>query len=234
MPVTRDKPAPYAPAKTILEVIYRHRSRGLPLPVIGETLERISVPSTLLPRVLQSLEALDLIDEDGKPTPTFEAIRLAPENEYKKRLEDWLKGTYADIFSFVDPTKDDETRIRDAFRSYNPVGQQPRMVTLFVGLCTEAGLIVPKQPASAPRSRPAVEPARRSSPARPKPPRHAEQNGSIPGLPAPLAGLLASLPRDGDGWTTEKRTKFMTAFGTVLDLCVPIVDDADADADEAA
>jgi hypothetical protein len=33
---------------------------------------------------------------------------------------DWLKAAYAEVFSFVDPMQDDETRIRDAFRG--PLG----------------------------------------------------------------------------------------------------------------
>src|SRR6476660_6391417 len=101
MAVTKDKSAPYAPAKTILDLINRYRQRGLPIPIDAETLARASVPETLIPRILQTLRVLDLINEGGQPTPTFEGIRLAPEAEYQKRLEDWLRGTYADIFSFV-------------------------------------------------------------------------------------------------------------------------------------
>ena len=125
--VTADKPAPYATTSAILDIIGRYRNRGLPSPVNADVLARASIPGSLIPRTLQALVTLDLINEAGNPTETLEGIRLAPEAEYKKRLEDWLKGTYADVFSFVDPTTDDETRIRDAFRSYQPVGQQERM-----------------------------------------------------------------------------------------------------------
>src|SRR5664279_3507287 len=121
MAVTEDKPSQYEPSKTILYVIDRYRNRGLPLPIDVENLERAGVPQSLIPRTLQALKIFDLIDEAGKPTPTFEGIRLAPETEYKKRLEDWLKGAYADVFAFVDPTKDDDIRIRDAFRTYQTV-----------------------------------------------------------------------------------------------------------------
>jgi hypothetical protein len=235
MPVTRENPAPYAPAKTILDIIDRHRERGLPTPIDKATLERASVPETLIPRVLQSLQLLDLMTDDGRPTPVFEGIRLASEGEYKKRLEEWLKGTYADIFSFVDPTKDDETRIRDAFRHYQPVGQQGRMVTLFTGLCIAAGLIAEKPSravavaaASTPRApRPT---GKRTVPARSKDTPH---TGNLsPALPAPLAGLLADLPPNG--WTSERRAKFMKAFETVLDLCIPVVATVPREADDEA
>ncbi len=103
---------------------------------------------------MQALQTLDLFKENGNPTETLEGIRLAPEAEYKKRLEDWIKGAYADVFAFVDPAVDDDTRIRDAFRNYQPIAQQPRMVTLFKGLCAAAGLIgdkprAPRAPAPA-------------------------------------------------------------------------------------
>src|SRR5262245_32378107 len=101
MPVTADRPAPYAPGSAVLDVIDRHRNRGLPSPINSEVLGRAGIAQTLIPRVLQSLVTLDLIDaETGAPTPTFEAIRRAPETEYRARLAEWLKGAYADVFSF--------------------------------------------------------------------------------------------------------------------------------------
>lgn len=141
MPITKDKPAPYAPAKVIIDLMSRFRSRGLPAPVDGEVLERAGVAQSLVPRTIQSLQTLDLIDEKLVPTATFEKLRLAPEAEYQARQVEWLKSAYADIFAFVDPSKDSETNIRDAFRSYQPVGQQGRMVILFQGLCAAAGLL---------------------------------------------------------------------------------------------
>lgn len=235
MAVTADKPTPYAPTRTILDLIERHRSRGLPAPVTAEVLARAGIPESLIPRTLQALPILDLIDESGNPTPTFESIRLAPEAEYKKRLEDWLKGAYADVFSFVDPTKDDETRIRDAFRGYQPVGQQARMVTLFQGLCAAAGLL----PEKAAQTR--AQASTRSNP-RPVSPRVQRNIASLggkrvtaptqSGLPAPLAGLLSSLPPEGRGWTEERRKKFLETFGTVLDFCFPVVESEDQLEDE--
>ena len=65
-------------------------------------------------------------------------------------MADWLKSAYSDVFAYVDLSKDDETQIRDAFRSYTPFGQQERMVMLFKELCIAAGLIE-KQPHAARR-----------------------------------------------------------------------------------
>lgn len=225
MPVTVDKSSPYAPPKAITDLIERHRSRGLPSPVTMEVLARAGISESLIPRTLQALQTLDLIDGDGKPTSIFEGIRLAPETEYRKRLEDWLKAAYADVFSFVDPTADDETRIRDAFRSYQPVGQQSRMVTLFQGLCAAAGLAHDNAQATAPRARP------RASTPRPRPQPATDQtanpkssqnpSATQTSLPPALTGLLASLPVAGAGWTRTERDRFVTTFCVVLDFCYP-------------
>jgi hypothetical protein len=156
MPITKDKPGSYAPTSAIMGIIERHRRNGLPSPVTEDVLERTGISASLTSRTLQALMTLDLIDDQGRPTPTLEGIRLAPDPEYKERLADWLRAAYADALSFVDPAEDDETKIRDAFRAYKPVGQQPRMVTLFTGLFAAAGVRPEKK-----RS-PAARPANRS------------------------------------------------------------------------
>lgn len=237
MAVTAEKSAPYAPAKTITDLIERYRSRGLPSPVNAEVLGRAGVSESLIPRTLQALQTLDLIDETGKPTQTFEGIRLAPEGEYKKRLEDWLKGAYADVFSFVDPTTDDEVRVRDAFRNYQPMGQQARMVTLFMGLCAAAGLLPEKTQQARPAPRPrttTAQSSKRATPPKPKPLHlgaHFSDSGS--NLPPALSGLMASLPSPATGWTQADRDKFVTTFQTVLDYAIPIVEqDADDEGEE--
>jgi hypothetical protein len=238
MAVTADRPAPYAPTKAILGIIDRYRHRGMASPISADVLARAGISDSLISRTLQALVTLDLINEDGVPTPTFEGIRLAPEAEYKKRLEDWLTGAYADVFSYVDPARDDETRIRDAFRTYQPVAQQPRMVSLFQGLCDAAGLVPEKttrssRPAPAPVGTPRLRAAARRIVAErfKDVPRY--KPDSVSGLPPSLAGLLASLPSAEDGWTNAEREKFLTTFRAVLDFCIPIIGD-DADETETA
>lgn len=140
MPVNSATAAPYAPAAAILDVIKRHRTRGLPSPVDSEVLGRAGVPESLLARTLQAMKTLDLLDAEGRPTETFEGLRLAPEAGYVDRLGQWLNGAYADVLKFVDPATASETDLRDAFRSYTPIGQQARMVTLFTGLYAAAGI----------------------------------------------------------------------------------------------
>lgn len=232
MAVTSDKPTPYAPASVVLDLIARHRQKGLPAPVNAEVLTRAQVAESLVPRTLQALQRLDLIDDDGKPSEIFEGIRKAPEAEYKQRLAEWLNSAYADVIKFVDPGKDDETAVRDAFRSYIPVGQQERMVSLFLGLYAAAGIGPERSsqqsrtraPAAAPRPRVSSQSSWDRLITKAKP-----VSKQATGIPEPLAGLLSRLPVEGDGWTKAKRDTFMTTFGAVLDFCYPIVEGDEAE-----
>ena len=140
MPVTVSAPAPYAPASAVLMLIRRHRERGLPMPVDADVLKRAGVSESLIPRTLIALVTLDLIDEKGSPTQTFEGLRLAPEIDYNQRLTQWLNDSYADVLGFVDPATATESELQDAFRSYKPSGQRTRMVTLFSGLYAAASI----------------------------------------------------------------------------------------------
>ena len=163
MPVTLDKPAPYATATAILELIDRHRNKGLPTPVNAEVLARSGISESLIPRTLQALQALDLIDEQGNRTTTLEGIQLAPEAEFRAVLSDWLKNAYADVLQYLDPATATEADVRDAFRKYNPIGQQPRMITLFQGLMTASGMMTGDRAAQPRRPRSASTPSLKSS-----------------------------------------------------------------------
>lgn len=230
MAVTADRPAPYAPTSAILSLIERHRNKGLPPTLDSDVLARSGISGSLIPRTLQAMQTLDLVGEDGKLSPTLEALRLAPEAEFKARLAEWLNGAYADALRYVDPSVDDEIRIRDAFRSYSPVGQQGRMVTLFSGLFAAAG-IAPERQRAAPRkpTRPATNGAATSArKAEPKAPKRDSSTGDVrplqTGLPPALSGLLVSLPATGDSWTKAERDRFVATFGAVLDFCYPVDD----------
>lgn len=223
MAVTADNSAPYTPTRQILEIVQRFRERGNPRPITSDALARIGIPDSLNARTLQSLKVLDLIDESGEPTKTFEGIRLASSDGYKKALQEWIQAAYADVFAIVDPATDDDSRVRDAFRNYNPTGQQGRMVTLFLGLCEEAGIRhkpeKKKEPSSsASRNKPVVRQRKQRQDKGPQ----MRQDQNLPGVPPALSGLLNSLPSPSTGWTQSDRDRFFVTFGTVLDFCYPI------------
>lgn len=241
MPVTSDRPGPYTSPKSITDLVYRHRDRGLPSVVDADTLLRAGVSESLVARTLQSLQALDLIGEDGRITEVFEGLRLAPQADFQAAMKKWLDAAYADVLQFVDPATDSETSVRDAFRNYRPVGQQDRMVTLFLRLYEAAGVSAPKSDAPKPRPRP---PAARELPRGVKsvvgggvmrtPATTVGRSTQVTGgnMPPAIAGLLHSLPAEGSGWTKETRDRFLTTFGAVIDFCFPIISEAALAADE--
>lgn len=234
MAVRTGSPAPYGPPAGVLDMIRGFRDRGLTTPFTSEVYARAGISESLIPRVKNSMEALDLVDGDGNPTPTLIALRQARTDEFQATLADAIKAAYSEVFQFVDPTKDDATRIADAFRSYEPHGQRARMVTLFMGLCEAAGIAKPADAKSSQRTaRPAAPKTRARAANHPRgssgagaPP----MNGAapVPGALHPaVAGLVASIPTNGRWWTREDRDRFMTTFGAVLDFAVPIGEPSD-------
>jgi hypothetical protein len=223
----------------VLDVVHGYRERGLATPITGDVLMRAGVSESLVPRTLRSLQGLELIDELGMPTPALESLRLATSPDFQARLADWVRGVYVEVFSFTDPAKDDASRIADAFRSFTPIGQRGRMVTLFLGLCEAAGIVEkpakPSRPATTVTTgtarirvsaRPAAitnnRPTGSAAKARPS------ENGHVPSV---IRGLLDSLPREGEGWTRERRDALYKTFGALLDFCYPIVAAEEPDPD---
>lgn len=223
MPLEPNGTAPYAPASTVLSLIERARTRGLQSPITNDVLQRSGISESLLPRTLQTLKLLELITDDGTWTQNLETLRSATEAEYQARLADIVRAVYEDVFKFVDPNKDSPTAIRDAFRSYNPHGQQERMIPLFMALCKAAGIVEGESTIRKPRE-PRQTKKAQQIPRIPKADsqQSKKQPPSTTGLPAPIMGLLAALPPEGSGWTKESRDRFLSTFGTLLDFCYPI------------
>jgi Family of unknown function (DUF5343) len=230
VPVTSDAPAPYAPASAILGIIGRYRDKGLPLPINAEVLGRISITESLVPRTLQALKSLDLIDDDGKPTQMLETLRLAPEAEYQQCLAQWLAATFADVLQFVDPATANDTVLRDAFRSYRPIAQQPRMITLFKGLYAAAGIGHEKTKAGSTTVRSKPAPSLKAKPAEQK--RTQSSNGAgNPSPPPPMPpaqnttepntfekDLLAKFPSFDPAWSEDIKASWFKGFQQFMDI----------------
>jgi hypothetical protein len=165
-------------------------------------LKSIGVTDALAPRTLASLVALGFYDEEGQVTPEFEALRLAPEADFKPQLGELLRKTYSPVLEILDPSTATRTEIEDAFRGFEPPGMRPRMVQLFEGLTTFAGLRPESQHrATGGTSRPATKPAggkpataRTSSRTQAPKPEH-EPEREPPHPPAPTNGSMDQMKR---------------------------------------
>lgn len=146
--------APYAPIKNVLDTIHRLRDRGVPNPLTPESVQSIGVPEGNAHRTVFAMRFLGLIDEAGAPTPTANRMKEASTAEYPVVLGEIVRDAYQMVFELVDPAKDSEIEIADAFRRFDPAGQRFRMVPLFLGLCAEAGIIPPEKAAQVKVARP--------------------------------------------------------------------------------
>ncbi len=223
MSVQPNSPAPYAPPQAVLSIINRYRDHGLRVPFDAEVLIMAGVSESLAPRTLQAFKLLGLVDESGQPMEALQRLAQARSDEYQERLGEVIRAAYADVFSFADPASDDIRRIEDAFRGYTPRGQRNRMVTLFLGLCQEAGIVQssPRRQA-AENTNPQVRAVKQASAGGGK---KTPKNISVAAddsIPRPLAALLGELPVPGAPWTKVRRDTFLQTFGALLDFLYPV------------
>jgi hypothetical protein len=226
MALQPDGPAPYTTAQAAIITLDSWRERGLGVPITPDVLVRAGVSESLGNRTLMSLKQLGLVDEDGKPSPQMEDLRLARgQDEYQIRLQKWVQGVYADVLQYADPSVDASDRVAEAFRTYLPKGQRRGMAALLIGLWKYAGLPLPSESASSAPRTTVTRPGRAAPTGRSlgQPPSHGRTvESAADDLPPGLVGLLRQIPRDGASWTAEKREGFLNAFTAVLDYSVPI------------
>lgn len=134
--------APYGPPGTVIRIVRNFRDRDVPETLGPEALAQLGVTEGLVGRILQSLEFLGLVAEDSSTTPEFRAISTKSDEEYKELLSSLIRNAYGGIFRIVNLATVSERDLYNAFRPYSPAGQRSRMVTLFRGLCREAGILV--------------------------------------------------------------------------------------------
>jgi hypothetical protein len=230
MPLEPKGAAPYTSATAAVAALDAYRDRGLGTPITPEILTRAGVPESIARRTLQSLITLELIGEDGRPTEQWQVLSAARgQEEYRARLQEWLRAVYADVLQYADPTTHSLDRIVEAFRSYEPAGQRRSMAALLIGLWKYAGLPVEgaesQRPPTAAR-RPTSRPPRAISQPRARITQPALPAAGLPvdGLPPGLLGLLQQIPTGGRTWTTTTRDRFLEAFRAVLDFSVPVDD----------
>jgi Family of unknown function (DUF5343) len=206
---------PYAPPATVLQVLHHYRQREVPEKLLPGNLIQLGVPESLVPRTLSALQFLKLIEEDGLTTERFKALRFANDDDYKHVFGDILQAAYKEIFDFVNPAEASESAIRNAFHPFSPGGQRSRMITLFLGLCQEAGIPLkqtPKQSATrVQRSKPnasrstADRKATKIPPSAEPPAESWEMRGGFFGPPTgqidpALTALFRKVPISGQPW----------------------------------
>ena len=174
---------PYASPSNVIGVLNRARSRNLPEYISNDFLRLSDVPESVFGRVMQALQFLGMVTDEGQPSETLRAISAAPDAQCRELLGGSIRKAYAEDFERVDPSQDSQSKIQDAFTPYQPRSQTQRMVILFLSLCREAGiqvLDVPRERKMQTTSRESRPPGRQTRGRSPQQPASTNPPRSIP------------------------------------------------------
>jgi len=233
MVMDRNANAPYAPCEGVLRVIRRFRERGLPERIMLKEMEALGIPAGNAPRVLVALRFLGLIDDEGQRTDLFTRLTKAAEADYATVMAEIIRAAYSAVFAVADPSGDGDTAVNDAFRQYEPQAQRKRMVSLFQGLCREAGIVEGGPITRKPRTRGQVAPRQSGATRRATASTH-EGNGEE--FPRPDVGvvvtgtqtdyrvllpLIQQLPKDGK-WTKSVRDRWLHMVEATIDFKIEV------------
>ena len=221
--------APYVSPGNVLAILAKIRKGWIPNQVDKGEMERVGVTKSTANRALATLQFLGLINEDdNKPTDTWKAIATSTQNDYPKVLEGILRSAYPSIFEIhPNPAEASDIDIANAFVKSEPLNQRSRMVSLFRGLCQEAGLMAgdpltrERKPTTkqtsqkaAPKEKPETETPKI------KPPSPEKMPSSLVWY-NDLGTLMSRLPDpENPHWTSNDKAKWLAALQAMLDLLI--------------
>jgi hypothetical protein len=225
--------APYTSPGNILLILGRIKKGWVPNQIDRGEMIRAGITDGNANRTIAALEYFGLLNEDGKTTDTWKAIATSTSNDYPKVLEGILKNAYPTIFELhPNPAEATDIEIADAFKKSEPYAQQGRMVSLFRGLCQEAGLI-PGEPLTRERKT-SQKPASQKNNSKDASIQQQETEIQKYKTPAPpekmssslvwynnLGTLMSRLPDPENAhWSLDEKERWLHALQAMLDLLI--------------
>jgi len=131
---------PYAPGAKVVEIVKRIHEGLVPQKLTETALISLGIAEGNAVRVHKALRFLRLITPESDQTDEAVKLRRATSDEYEPVLSEIVKGAYEPVFQLYDPATANGIDLNNAFKPYDPAGQRPQMIALFMALSREAGL----------------------------------------------------------------------------------------------
>lgn len=137
-----DEPSfmPYAPGKPVTSIVKRIYEGTIPSVLTLKSLQSLGVASGNADRVQKALRFLGLISSDFLLTNLAMELRKTTSDEYRSQLGAIISDAYNPVFVSYNPATAIAADLNNAFKPFDPAGQRPNMIALFMALCREAGL----------------------------------------------------------------------------------------------
>lgn len=189
-----------------------------------------------------------LVDPQGRIDRRLELLARAPSDEAKRQLAAALfDENYGPLLQGIDLPRATRGQIKTAFQNAGSGAEtSEKAVSFFVSFASEAGKEL--HPGLFGRNQ-GTRTRRRTADNRKDSDGQAEKETGSPkneiasenslsvsenvvihrnGIHPAILGLLEALPKDGQSWTDSDREKLKVAFGSILDLTYPTVDDTNS------
>lgn len=203
---------PYPPGNRVIDVVRRIHEGKTPQKLTLTALVSLGSPEGSADRVQKALRFLGLISPEFDLTDEAVRLRRATSDEYAGVLAEIVRGAYEPVFEAYDPATASGIDLNNAFKPYDPAGQRPQMIGLFMALSREAGL-APDVPIRKPGRPPSGSaPSTRQA--------KSKQNGVAKGIQVPITPP----PPEGRPAFT-KSVKLRDASGSItLTVSVDLMD----------
>jgi hypothetical protein len=223
MPPNRDLPPPYFAFKTLTNTITKMEEVGPPNRIDRYFLSGMSGAGQT--QFIAGLKSLGLIDEEGAVQPQFVEIVTKPD-ERPALIGQVLHERYPEAVE-LGKTNATTGELLEVFQQYGVQGDTARKAIAFY---LKAAEYVGDIPLSPNFKTPSTRSSGGGTKRRPKKtqtqedkPASSTGNDGVPsGLHPALAGLLATIPKQGHTWTKDEHDRFKAAFDPVLAIAAPI------------
>ena len=191
---------------------------------------------------------LGLTDPQGKTDRRLETLARSSSDEAKRQLLAALfDENYGPLLEGIDLPRATRQQIQQAFRAAGSGSSTAdKAISFFVSFASEAGIELHQNlfsRAQGTRTRRKTANNRKDSDEQGEKETESPKKEIVPENPAPvnenavihqdgihpaLLGVLEALPKDGQTWRNAEREKLKVAFGALLDLTYPTIDDTNS------